>query len=463
MAVVVLVGTLDTKGEEYGWMRERLLRAGVGVTLVDAGVIGEPRVPADVPRHAVAAAAGADLAVLRAEHDRGAAVTVMAEGVASVVQRLYVRDELHAVLAIGGSGGTSIATRAMRGLPLGVPKLMVSSMAAGDVTPYVGSSDIAMMYSVVDIAGINRVTGSVFANAVDAVAGMAKGFEADRNRALTAQQLTSDARPLVAASMAGVTTSGVDAARERLTELGYDVLVFHASGAGGRTLEKLAGEGVFAGVLDLTLSELADDLVGGILSAGPARLCGAGRHGTPQVVSPGALDMVKFGPLDSLPERVRGRNVRVHNPSITVIRTSPEECAELGRRVAAKLRAACGPTSVCLPLRGLSTLGEPGGPYHDPDADRALFGALRAGLRGSAVEIVEYDTHLNDPAFGRAAADRLHAAIGAVTGDGRRRPVRGAGGPGDAGGAEDAGDAGNPGDPGDTGNPGRGGSGRPGG
>ncbi|KJY23922.1 hypothetical protein VR44_36850, partial [Streptomyces katrae] len=228
-------------------------------------------------------------------------------------------------------------------------------------------------------------------------------------------RLGSGSRPLVAASMAGVTTTGVDAARERLTELGYEVLVFHVSGTGGRTLEKLAGQGIFAGVLDLTLSELADDLCGGILTAGPDRLSAAGRAGIPQVVSLGALDMVKFGPLETLPERARYRRVRVHNPSITVIRTTGSECAELGRRVAAKLRVATGPTAVCVPLRGLSTLGAPGGPYHDPDADGALFSALREGLRGSAARLYDYDTHINDPAFGRAAADRLHAMIGAVS------------------------------------------------
>jgi uncharacterized protein (UPF0261 family) len=211
--------------------------------------------------------------------------------------------------------------------------------------------------------------------------------------------------------MAGVTTAGVDAARERLTGLGYEVLVFHVSGAGGRTLESLAGQGLFAGVLDLTLSELADDLVGGILTAGPDRLSAAGRRGTPQLVSLGALDMVKFGPLDTLPRHLRGRDVQVHNPSITVVRTTAEECAELGRRVAAKLRAATGPAEVCVPLRGLSTLGAPGGPYHDPALDEALFAALRDGLAGSAVEVVEYDTDINDPAFGRAAADRLHRLI----------------------------------------------------
>ncbi|MER7123963.1 Tm-1-like ATP-binding domain-containing protein [Streptomyces goshikiensis] len=413
MTSVVLLGTLDTKGVEYGWLRERLLRAGVEVVLVDTGIMDEPRVPADIPREAVARAAGAELSELRAAADRGAAVTTMARGAEATLMRLHAEGRLDGVLAIGGSGGTSIASRAMRALPLGVPKLMVSSMASGNVAPYVGSSDITMMYSVVDIAGINSVSAPVLTNAVAAIAGMAKAF-ARSSSAHGPARLGAGGRPLIAASMAGVTTVGVDAARERLTELGYEVLVFHVSGTGGRTLETLAGQGIFAGVLDLTLSELADDLCGGVLSAGPDRLSAAGRAGIPQVVSLGALDMVKFGPLETLPEHARYRRVRVHNPSITVIRTTESECAELGRRVAAKLRAATGPTAVCLPLRGLSTLGAPGGPYHDRRADQALFSALREGLRGSAARLYDYDTHINDPAFGRAAADRLHDMIGAL-------------------------------------------------
>ncbi|MFJ8667715.1 Tm-1-like ATP-binding domain-containing protein [Streptomyces sp. NPDC093600] len=434
MAVVVLVGTLDTKGLEYGWLRERLLEQGVEVVVVDAGVIGAPRSHADVPRAEVARAAGADLERLRAEGDRGAAVTTMARGAAEIVLRLYAEGRLHGVLAIGGSGGTSLATRAMRALPLGVPKVMVSSMASGDVSPYIGSADITMMYSVVDIAGVNRLSAPILANAVDAVAAMARGFAAaSGSRAVRPADLgrrgsngedgrpggvggafgedDGDARPLIAASMAGVTTPGVDAARGWLTERGYEVLVFHASGTGGRTLESLADQRLFAGVLDLTLCELADDLCGGILTAGPDRLLAAGRRGVPQVVSPGALDMVKFGPLDTVPARVRDRDVRVHNPSISVVRTTPQECAELGRRVAAKLREATGPTAVCLPLRGLSTLGAPGQPYHDPATDGVLFDALRDGLRGSSVDVVEIDAHINEPSFAHAAADLLHRMV----------------------------------------------------
>lgn len=433
MASVVLLGTLDTKGEEYRWLRDRLRRYAVEVVIVDTGVAGDPLIPADIPRAEVARAAGEDLERLRATGDRGIAVTAMARGAAEVMVRLHAEGRVDGVLAVGGSGGTSIASRAMRELPLGIPKLMVSSMAAGDVSPYVGSADITMMHSVVDIAGVNRVSEPILANAAAGIAGMAKEFAAT-GRALT-DVGSGDGRPLVAASMAGVTTPGVDAARRRLTELGYEVLVFHTSGSGGRSLEALAGQGVFAGVLDLTPCELADDLFGGLLSAGPDRLEAAGRAGIPQVVSLGALDMIKFGPPESVPERYRDRHVRVHNPSITVVRTTPAEVAELGRVIATKLRTATGPTALCLPLHGLSTLsappspsgprppdapapdtapaapGSPAGPYHEPETDAALFSVLREGLRGSAVEIHELDTHINSAAFGRAVAERLHALI----------------------------------------------------
>jgi uncharacterized protein (UPF0261 family) len=272
-------------------------------------------------------------------------------------------------------------------------------MAAGDVSSYIGTTDVTMMYSVVDVAGINRISARVLGNAADAIAGMARGFATRAAR--------DDSRPLVAMTMLGVTTPAGDAARQRLTAFGYEVLVFHATGAGGRSMEALAGS--FAGVLDLTLIELANDLVGGVGTAGPDRLTAAGLLGIPQVVSLGALDMVKFGP--TVPARFHDRHIHVHNPSVTVIRTTEAECAELGRMVAAKLRAAHGPTAMRIPLRGLSTLGAPGGPYHDPAADIALFSALRDALAGSAVEIHEVDTHLNDPAFGHAAADHLHRLI----------------------------------------------------
>ncbi len=403
MPQVVLMGTLDTKGPEYGWLRDRLRARGVSVLLVDTGTLDAPRVAPDIPREEVARAAGTDLATLRAHGDRGVAVTAMAHGAAAVLARLHAAGRLDGVLSVGGSGNSAISTSAMRALPVGVPKLMVSSMACGDVAPYVGGKDLTLMYSVVDIAGLNRVSLRVLANAADAIAGMAVGYAAGR-------PAPAGDRPVVGATMAGVTTRGVDAARERLAGLGYEVLVFHASGAGGRSLEAMAAGGLLAAVLDATLLEVSTGRLGGVGGAGPERLEAAGRAGVPQVVSLGALDMAKFGP--AVPERLRHRHVHVHNPSVTVVRTSPAECAAMGREVAAKLRAATGPTALFVPLRGLSTLSVAGGVYHDPEADAALFEAVRAGLAGSAVELHELDADVNDPAFGRAMADRLHALAG---------------------------------------------------
>ncbi|WP_242900678.1 Tm-1-like ATP-binding domain-containing protein [Actinomadura terrae] len=395
MPTVVLVGTLDTKGAEYGWLRDRLRGLGCEVVLVDAGT-GPPGVPPDVPAERVAREGGASLEALRDAGDRGAAVTAMGEGAAAVLAGLHAAGRVDAVLAVGGSGGSSIAARAVRDLPIGLPKLIVSTMASGDVTPYVGAKDVTLTYSVVDIAGINRVSRLILGNAAAAVAGMAHA------QAESGADSGEDERPLVAASMFGVTTPAVDAARERLEELGYEVLVFHATGAGGRALEGLAASGLLAGVLDLTTTELADDLVGGVLSAGPDRLTAAGRRGIPQVVAPGALDMVNFGPRDTVPERFAGRDFYVHNPTVTLMRTTPDEMAELGRRVAAKVAAATGPTALLVPERGVSALDAAGMPFEDAAADTACFAAL-GGER--------LDLHINDPAFGRAAAERLHGMI----------------------------------------------------
>ncbi|MEO3863503.1 Tm-1-like ATP-binding domain-containing protein [Acrocarpospora sp. B8E8] len=398
MPAVVLIGTLDTKGQEYAWLRDRLRALGAEVLLVDAGV-GPATVPADITSDQVAEAAGARVAALRAAGDRGAAVTAMGEGAAAVLAGLHAAGRVGAVLAVGGSGGSSIAARAVRDLPVGLPKLMVSTMASGDVSPYVGAKDVTLMHSVVDIAGINRVSRLILGNAAAAAAAMAAadpGGEAG-----------GADRPLVAASMFGVTTPAVDAARQRLDELGYEVLVFHATGAGGRALEGLAESGMLAGVLDLTTTELADDLVGGVLSAGPDRLTAAGRRGVPQVVAPGALDMVNFGPRDTVPERFGTRNLYVHNPTVTLMRTTAEEMAELGRRLAAKLAAAQGPAALFVPLKGVSALDAEGMAFHDPKADEAAFEAM-AAFPGTE----RLDLHINDPEFGRTMAERLHELIG---------------------------------------------------
>lgn len=406
MATVVLVGTLDTKGAEYAWLAQRLRGHGVDVVTVDVGPLSDAA--ADVTAAEVARAAGADPAALRTAGDRGAAMETMAAGAARVVVDLHAAGRLDGVLGVGGSGGTSVAARAVQELPVGVPKLLVSTMASGDVAPYVGAVDVTLMYAVVDVAGINSVSAQVLGNAAAAVAAMAREHAARRAAPAT------EHRPLVGLTMFGLTTPAVDEARAELERLGYEPLVFHATGAGGRTLEKLAGDGRFAGVLDLTTTELADDLVGGVLSAGPDRLTAAGARGVPQVVSLGALDMVNFGPRETVPAAFEGRRFVVHNPTVTLMRTTPAEMAELGRRIGARLAAARGPVTVFVPLRGLSGIDRDGGPFRDEEADAALFAALRAELAGSAVELVEVDAHLNDPGFGRRAAHRLHELIGAT-------------------------------------------------
>ncbi|GAA4489894.1 Tm-1-like ATP-binding domain-containing protein [Actinoallomurus oryzae] len=406
MTTIVLIGTLDTKGREYAWLRDRLRDHGCRPVVVDAGT-GEPDgIVPDVTNLAVARAAGADLEALRAAGDRGAAVATMSEGAAAVLTELYAGGRVDGVLAVGGSGGSAIAARAMRELPVGVPKLLVSTMASGDVSPYVGAKDVTLMYSVVDIAGVNRVSRRILGNAAAAVAGMAAV-----SSSTTPVPGGTDERPLVAASMFGVTTPAVEAARARLEELGYEVLVFHATGAGGRALEGLAESGMLAGVLDLTTTELADDLVGGVLSAGPDRLTAAGAHGVPQVVAPGALDMVNFGPRDTVPDRFEGRDLYVHNPTVTLMRTTTEEMAELGRRIAGKLTAARGPVALYLPRRGVSALDAEGAAFRRPEADAECFAELAKGVAGSPVELADLDLHINDPEFGRAMAERLDRMI----------------------------------------------------
>ena len=402
MATVVLVGTLDTKGAENEFVRDRLRAAGVDVLVVDTGVLEPPGFPPDITRQEVAAAAGADFDALVAARDRGAAITAMAEGAEVVIRRLYEEGRLDGALALGGTGGTSIATRAFRPLPLGVPKVVVSTAASGNTADYIRETDLVLMPSVTDIAGLNRISTRILANAAAAVAGM-----------VTSAPLPAAAagRPMVAASMFGVTTPCITRARARLETLGYEVLVFHMTGTGGRTLESLAAQGLLAGVLDATTTELADELVGGIFSAGPDRLSAAGKAGIPQVVSVGALDMVNFGPMDTVPDQFKDRNLYVHNPITTLMRTTAEENTELGTRLARRLSAATGPTSLFLPLRGVSAIDVDGAPFRDEAADRALFSAIHDGLDTQRVELVEMDTDINDDRFADAMADRLHQLI----------------------------------------------------
>lgn len=404
MATVLLVGTLDTKRDEYRWIQERLRSCGVDTFTADVGSFSEEH--ADVTAAEVAGAVGVNVEELRESRDRGAMMSAMAEGIAVVARRLADAGRIHAVLSVAGSGGSSVAASAMQALPIGFPKLLVSTMASGDVKPYIGEVDAAVMYSVVDVAGINQISGMVFDNACVSIAAQARHHE-ERLQG----QRPDEYRPMVGITMFGVTTPAADEARVTLEGLGYEPLVFHATGSGGRSMEKLVESGLLAGVVDLTTTELADELVGGVLSAGPRRLEMAAKCGVPQVVSVGALDMVNFGPPETIPERFDKRQFLVHNPSVTLMRTTAAENAELGRIIASKLVAGSGPTTMIIPRNGVSTVDVEGGPFRDEAADEALFDALRTGLSGSAVTLVEVEQALNDPGVGADMAHRLHESI----------------------------------------------------
>ncbi|NLV03075.1 Tm-1-like ATP-binding domain-containing protein [Haloferax volcanii] len=393
---VVIVGTLDTKGEEIGFARDVLEEQGVEVHLVDVGVLGEPEIESDTDAAAVAEAGGSTLETLREAGDRGKAIEIMGDGAAVVVSRLHSEGRLDGILGLGGGGNTSVATAAMRALPMGVPKLMLSTMASGDTEPYIGYHDIAMMYSVADIEGLNQLSRTVISNAALAMVGMVSN-EPD---------VETEEKPTIGITMFGVTTPCVQRARDWLEARGYETIVFHATGTGGRAMESLIEEGVIDGVLDVTTTEWADELVGGVLAAGPRRLDAAAERGIPQVVSTGALDMVNFGPKDSISDEFDGRQFHVHNPQVTLMRTTPEENAELGRIIAEKLNAATGPTTLALPLGGVSMLDAEGEAFYDPEADDALFDALREHLDDD-VEVIESPANINDDEFALTLAEAI--------------------------------------------------------
>jgi uncharacterized protein (UPF0261 family) len=425
MSTILLIGTLDTKGHEYAFVRDRIRTAGHDVIVMDIGITSDPdpalSMTPEVSAADVARAGGGDLAEMRARADRGSAVDIMQKGACALVPQLYAAGRFQAVLGLGGGGGTTMITAAMRTLPVGVPKLMVSTMASGNTAPYVDVKDITLMYSVVDIAGLNPLSRRILANAAGAICGMAAAqspqtstTEVTSDRAVS----TSD-RPLLAATMFGVTTPCVTMVRERLEQAGYDVLVFHATGTGGRAMEGLIEDGYFAGVVDITTTEWCDEVVGGVLTAGPDRLGAAARKGLPQVVSVGALDMVNFGGIETVPEKFRDRTLYKHNATVTLMRTTPDECKTIGRRIAEQLNRATGPVVLMLPLRGVSAIDAEGKPFADPEADRVLFETLRAHATAPHIRIVDADLHINDPAFAEAIAARMLELL--TTTEGTRR------------------------------------------
>ncbi len=392
---VILLGTLDTKGAEFQFVRDLLAAQELKTIVIDTGVQA-PAFSPDIPSEKVYQVAGNSLAGIRQANDRGQAIELAARGAAKIVLDLHAKGEVDGILSLGGSAGTTIGTSAMRALPFGVPKVMVSTMASGQVRHWVGVRDIFMLHSVVDISGLNRISRQILAQAANAMAGMVKA----------PRQAITDKKPLITATMFGVTTPCVSACRQQLEADGYEVLVFHATGTGGQTMESFISDGIVQGVLDLTTTELADELVGGILSAGKDRMTAAGMHGVPQVISLGALDMVNFGPRDTVPERFAGRQFYQHNPTVTLMRTTPEENDQLGKEIAQKASAAKGPTAVLVPLRGVSAIDRAGQPFWWPEADQALFQSLRNWM-SPHVRLFELDLHINDPEFARIAVETL--------------------------------------------------------
>jgi len=386
-----VVGTFDTKGRELAFLRQCIEKLGLRVITVDLSTSGKPS-PASVhPREVARHHPQGESAVFG--NDRGAVMTAMAQ---AFEHFLLTRRDLGGIISAGGSGGTSMATQGMRALPVGVPKMMVSTMASGDTRPYVGPSDICMMYSVTDVQGIHRISELVLANAAHALAGMIAHPPARSNATI----------PAIGLTMFGVTTPCVQAVTKQL-EGSCDCLVFHATGVGGQSMEKLADSELIVGAIDVSTTEIADEVVGGTLSAGPTRLDVFARHALPYVGSCGALDMVNFGTWDSVPERFKGRKLYRHNPNVTLMRTSAEECQRIGEFIATKLNAMRGPVRFLIPEGGVSAIDKPGQPFHDAEADRALFAAIEAGFRtGPDRKLQRLPLHINDEAF----ADALVAA-----------------------------------------------------
>ena len=393
---VVIAGALDTKGAEFAFIKRLIEAAGLKTLVVDFGVMGAPAFTPDIDHAAVAQAGGGDLTQLATGEHKDAAMETMATGLAVVVRRLYDAGQLDGIISMGGSGGTSLATRAMRTLPVGVPKVMVSTMAGGDVSAYAGAKDITFMPSIVDVAGINRISRAIYTNAAGAIAGMVK---------MDAPPLQAE-KPLITASMFGNTTKAVDHARGILEDSGYEVLVFHATGAGGRTMESLIADGYIVGSLDMTTTELADTVCGGVFDAGPERCLAASRAGIPAVLVPGCVDMANFWGVETMPEKYHSRNLYRWNPNVTLMRTNVEENTRMGEMLAAAANAATAPVAFVLPLRGVSMLDSEGGQFWDPAADAACFDAIKRTLK-PGIPVIELDNNINDPAFSATVAETL--------------------------------------------------------
>ena len=393
MATIAILGTLDSKADEHLFVADRIRERGHQVLLIDVGTGGEPRIKPDYTRYDVAAATGLDLDPLMERHDRGECVVAISKAVPVFLAQLVERGEIDGVISLGGGGGTAIGTAAMRALPIGFPKLMVSTVASGNTAHYVGTKDIAMMPSIVDVSGLNRISRMIFTRAAGAICGMVEA------------KVDEDAgKPLIVASMFGNTTTCVNIAKGVLEEAGYEVLVFHSTGSGGQAMESLIESGIVAGVLDVTTTEWADEVVGGVLSAGPTRMDAMTKAKIPAVVAPGCVDMVNFGERDAVPAQFESRNFYIHNPQITLMRTTPEECQQIGTIIAEKANANSAPVEILLPLQAVSEINGEGGPFYDSEADKALFDAIRSI---ATVKVQELNEPINSAAFATTCAQAL--------------------------------------------------------
>ncbi|MBN1148203.1 MAG: Tm-1-like ATP-binding domain-containing protein [Anaerolineales bacterium] len=399
---IIILGTLDTKGAEVDFLRQRVLAEGGRPLVIDTGVLGQPTVEADIDRERVAEAGGSSIQGLIQAGDKARALVVMADGASRFVRERLEGGELGGVLSIGGSRGTALGTRVMQGLPVGVPKLMVSTIASGENTfgPYVGTKDVTLMHSVADIQGVNAVTRPIFTNAAAAIVGMSRvGAVVQRGE-----------RRVLTASMLGVTTALVGQLQSLMAAHGCELIAFHSVGAGGRAMEELIAGGLVEGVFDVTPGEMTQLHVGGKFSAGPQRMQAAAQRSIPQVVAPGGVDFIIEGPLDELPARYRGRKIMPHTPTITLVRASAQEMAAVAAMIAERLAESRGPAAVILPLQAFGWFAMQGQPLHDPQADRAFIQALKQRIP-ARVELLEMDTHINDPLVGEKAAEWMRAML----------------------------------------------------
>ncbi len=411
MATIAVIGTLDSKGHEHAFVADLIRKRGHTPVLIDLGTGTDPQVTPNITRFQVAKAAGLDLQPLIDQQDRGECVVAMSKAAPVLLAQLVAEEKIDGVISLGGGGGTALGTAAMRALPIGFPKLMVSTLASGNTAHYLGTKDITMMPSIVDVAGLNSISKVIFSRAAGAICGMVDteiNFPSSKPQRTTvsAQGEEEECKPLIVASMFGNTTDCINIATKELEQAGYEVLIFHATGTGGKTMESLIESGMVSGVLDITTTEWADELTGATLSAGPTRMDAMSKANVPAVISPGCLDMANFGERDTVPEQFADRLFYIHNPQVTLMRTNPEECAELGKIITEKANANPAPTAILNPLKTVSVISAEGQAFYDPIADQALFAAIHQHA-DTKVEVIDFDEEINSEVFAKAAAHKL--------------------------------------------------------